>query len=93
MKYNTQRLNLYNCKPGTVYFDYLAHSTDNTQDEAEPEAEAQSSLLTPQCFGYCPSLLLMVVPKREDILFGKCGIQSTFPKVKFGCSVCSSAGM
>ena len=70
MKHNTQRLNQYNCKPDTVYFDYLAHSTDNRQDEAEPETEAQNSSLTSQCFGYCPSLLLMVVPKKEDIIWG-----------------------
>ena len=29
----------------------------------------------------------MVVPKREEILFGKGGIQDTFPRVKPGCFV------
>ena len=69
--------------------DYLPYSTDNTHDEAETEADPQSNSLNHTIF-WLPPLFLMAVPKREEIIFGKHGMQSTFPNVKCGYFVCLS---
>ena len=89
MKYKTQRVNSINPIMVQSNLDYLAYRTDNTHDEAETEADPQSNSLNHTIF-WLPPLFLMAVPKREEIIFGKHGMQSTFPNVKCGYFVCLS---